>query len=62
MAIAGGLSSDETRLRVMAWLLAGIEIPRDAAQGRREHLRVNPRCLPLRSEQEFVDLALVAWP
>lgn len=57
-----GLSSEETRLRVMAWLVAGSAIGDDDDGGRSAHLKIKPRELPLLSEADYVAQALAVWP
>lgn len=54
-------SADTARLRVMAWLLAGTQIPSDSAHGRSEHLKTNAHALALEDEAEMERKARLIW-
>lgn len=62
LGISGGLTSEECRLRMMAWLLEGTSIARDSDTGRTEHVHeVKPRQLLILTEQEYELQALAYW-
>jgi hypothetical protein len=58
----GGLDDQECRLRVMAWLVEGLDIDVGAQYGRTDHLAVKPRLIVLPDEQVLVDRALLRFP
>lgn len=58
MINVASMSEDEARVRVKLWLLAGLEIPSDAPDGRQRHVfEVNARALALQPEAEVDALA-----
>eukprot|EP00974_Lingulodinium_polyedra_P028976 2793060-Lingulodinium_polyedra.AAC.1 len=58
-----GLTSEQAKRRIMHWLVLGCEtIPPGAAQGRAEHLALNPRALDDVPEDELVRRARLLHP
>ncbi|CAK0894137.1 unnamed protein product [Prorocentrum cordatum] len=57
-------TAGDAQLRMMAWLVEGIDIPADSAVGRSLHLNVNPRDFAAAAldENEMVSRALARWP
>jgi hypothetical protein len=46
---------------MMQWLLSGRAIA-NQGEARKEHVRLNARSLPLRSEEDMLQEALLIWP
>jgi hypothetical protein len=60
LTMGKSLSGEEARLRLMAWLIAGIAIPSD--DGRHRHVfETKPRDLHLPSEADMVAAATAHW-
>ncbi len=55
------LPTQEGKLRMMQWLLSGRAIA-NQGEARKEHVRLNARSLPLRSEEDMLQEALLIWP
>ena len=53
--------SDEGRVRMKAWLLAGVAIP-DEGQARKKHVGLCARGLALSDEAELDASARAIWP
>jgi len=58
----GGLADAEARLRVIAWLVEGLDIEFADAEGRGKHLGRNPRALLLTTEADYARRVIARFP
>lgn len=63
LTISGGLTSDETRRLLLAWLLEGLAIDDVAVpEARKAHMDIKPRELALRPEAEMAEVVRAIFP